>query len=81
MSPPSKVAVVGVGITKFGRRLDATHPDLAWEATKRALEMAGIWIDDVDAVVYGTMDPFDGSRRRRGGTALPTARAGGPASL
>jgi acetyl-CoA C-acetyltransferase len=60
MSPPSKVAVVGVGITKFGRRLDATHPDLAWEATKRALEMAGIWIDDVDAVVYGTMDPFDG---------------------
>jgi acetyl-CoA C-acetyltransferase len=57
---PSKVSVVGVGLTKFGHRLDSTHPDLAWEATKKALDMAGIWIDDIDAVVYGTMDPFDG---------------------
>ena len=55
-----KVAVIGVGITKMGRRIDRTHPELAWEAVSKALDMAGIWIDDIDAVVYGTMDPFDG---------------------
>jgi len=55
-----KVAVVGVGISRMGRRFDATHPELAWEAIKPALDMAGLWIDDVDVIVYGTMDPFDG---------------------
>ena len=56
----NKVAVVGVGLTKMGRRYDANHSELAWEAVKNLLDSTGIWIDDVDAIVYGTMDPFDG---------------------
>ncbi len=56
-----KVAIVGVGQTKFRtRRDDVTHPELSFEATRAALEDAGITPDDLDAVVYGTMDPFDG---------------------
>ena len=56
----SKVAVVGAGLTKMGKRKDANHAELAWEAISKLFENTGIWIDDIDAVVYGTMDPFDG---------------------
>ncbi len=56
-----KVAVVGVGQTKFRtRRDDVTHPELTFEAASAALEDCGLTVDDIDAVVYGTMDPFDG---------------------
>ena len=37
-----RVAVVGVGLTKMGRRKDANHSELAWEATKELLEKTGI---------------------------------------
>ncbi len=56
-----RVAVVGVGQTKFRtRRRDKTHPELTYEAMRKALEHAGLDIKDVEAIVYGTMDPFDG---------------------
>jgi len=55
-----KVAIVGVGLTKTGRRADASHQELAFEAVKNALDDTKIGIDDIDAVVYGTMDNFDG---------------------
>lgn len=54
-----RVAVTGVGITKLGRR-SSNHAELAWEATEHLLTDAGIGVDDIQAVVYGTMDPFDG---------------------
>ncbi len=73
------VAVAGVGITRMGRRVDATHPELAWEAVRQALDMAGIWVDDVDVVVYGTMDPFDGilAPERWDSTAWGSGRGAG----
>lgn len=56
-----RVAIVGVGQTKFRtRRDDKTHPELTYEAMNKALEHAGLDIKDVEAIVYGTMDPFDG---------------------
>ncbi len=56
-----RVAVVGVGQTKFRtRRKDKTHPELTYEAVTKALEHAGLSIKDVEAIAYGTMDPFDG---------------------
>jgi acetyl-CoA C-acetyltransferase len=58
---PRKVAIVGVGLTKTAtRRNDVTHPELTYEAVKTALNDAGITMDDIDSVVYGSMDPFDG---------------------
>ena len=59
-----RVAIVGVGQTKFRtRREDKTHPELAFEAVKKALEHSGLDINDIEAVVYGSMDPFDGIYR------------------
>lgn len=56
-----KVAVIGVGQTKFRTRNDNfTHAELTYQATKLVLDDAGLRIDDISAIVYGTMDPFDG---------------------
>ena len=46
-----KVAVVGVGHGKFGKRNDATLRELAYEAVIPALEDAGITQEDVEAGV------------------------------
>ncbi|MHA1593325.1 MAG: thiolase domain-containing protein [Candidatus Baldrarchaeia archaeon] len=56
-----KVAVVGAGLTLFRRRMQETSRELAWEATKMALETAGIELKDVECVVMGSApDAFDG---------------------
>ncbi len=56
-----KVAIVGAGITKFVRRAQETPKELAWQATKMALDSCEITIDQVDTVTLGTApDAFDG---------------------
>jgi acetyl-CoA C-acetyltransferase len=49
-----KTAIIGVGQTKYGfRSEDKTWPELAREASARALDHAGLSIDQIDAVVLG----------------------------
>lgn len=48
-----KVAVVGIGHAKFGKRADATIRELAQEAVVPALKDAGITTADIDASVIG----------------------------
>ncbi|MEM0120904.1 MAG: thiolase domain-containing protein [Thermoprotei archaeon] len=48
-----RVAVVGVGLTRFGRRMDVGMNHMAWEAIKAALEDAGVEQKDVDFFVVG----------------------------
>ena len=56
-----KVAVVGAGLTKFMRRALETPKELAFQASKAALEDAGLTIDDIECVVVATApDAFDG---------------------
>ncbi len=56
-----KVAVVGAGMTKFMRRAQETAKELAFEATKMALDSCEMTLDDIDCVVHGTApDSFDG---------------------
>jgi acetyl-CoA C-acetyltransferase len=56
-----KVAVVGAGMTRFMRRALETSDELAWGATKAALDSAGLTLKDIDAVTHGTApDAFDG---------------------
>ncbi len=58
---PRPVAIVGVGLTRCSSwRRDVTYPELVFEAVSTALEEAGIGPGEVEAVVYGSMDPFDG---------------------
>ncbi len=49
------VAIIGVGQTKHGRRMDVSYPDLVREAVLRVFEDAGLTPNDIDGVVSGTM--------------------------
>jgi acetyl-CoA C-acetyltransferase len=56
-----KVAVVGAGMTKFVRRAQETGKELAFEATRMALDSCELTLDDVDGVALGTApEAFDG---------------------
>ena len=58
---PRPVAIIGVGLTRCSSwRRDVLYPELVYEATSAALQDAGVTPKDVEAVVYGSMDPFDG---------------------
>jgi acetyl-CoA C-acetyltransferase len=62
---PSRVAVVGAGMTRFVRRAKETGRELSWEAARAALDSCGLSIGDVDAVCLGTApDAFDGVHRK-----------------
>lgn len=50
-----KVAIVGMGCSKFGERWEAGLDDLAIEAAYEAYEDAGIGPDDIQACCFGTV--------------------------
>jgi acetyl-CoA C-acetyltransferase len=50
----TRVAVVGVGTSKFGKRDDASVRELAWEAISEAMIDAGITQSDVKLAVVGS---------------------------
>ncbi|MDA8335921.1 MAG: hypothetical protein M0Z41_13220 [Peptococcaceae bacterium] len=49
------VAVVGVGQTRHGRRMDVSYPELVREGVMAVFEDTGLTPDDIDGVVSGTM--------------------------
>lgn len=56
-----RVAVIGAGMTLFRRNLKETGKELAWHASKMALDQAGLELNDMQSVVMGTApDAFDG---------------------
>jgi len=56
-----RVAIVGAGITKFVRRAQETGKELAFEASRMALDSCGMKPDDIESVTIGTApDAFDG---------------------
>ncbi len=58
---PRRVAVIGAGMTKFMRRAKETPKELAFEATRMALNSSGLELNDIEAVALGTApDAFDG---------------------
>ncbi len=77
-----RVAVIGAGMTPFKRRYLETPQELAWEASKTALEEAGLELRDVDCVVIGSApDAFDGIHMKgeylshgSGGVRKPVSR-------
>jgi acetyl-CoA C-acetyltransferase len=79
---PRKVCVIGAGMTLFRRRMLETPKELAFEATRMALESAGIERKEVDTVVAGSApDAFDGVHMKgeylldgSGGYARPYSR-------
>lgn len=63
-----RVAVVGVGLTKFGRREDASLRDLAVEAIRAALNDAKSSPKDIEALIIGN---FSSDRFVRQGHIAP----------
>ncbi len=56
-----RVAIVGVGITKFVRRAKETGKELSSEAVRMALDSCELTMDDIDCITCGTApDAFDG---------------------
>jgi len=56
-----RVAVVGAGITLFRRRMLESPKELSFEASKMALDSAGLTLKDIQSVVSGSApDAFDG---------------------
>jgi acetyl-CoA C-acetyltransferase len=56
-----RVGVVGAGMTKFVRRAQETGKELAWEASRAALDSCELTLADVDAVcLTSAPDAFDG---------------------
>ncbi len=53
----NNVAVIGVGMTKFGEFWEASYRDLITEAGLAAINDAGIEGEDVDAAYVGSMSP------------------------
>ena len=49
-----RVAIVGMGCTKFGERWDSSASDLLVEATREAFDDAGIEPKDIEAAWFGT---------------------------
>jgi len=49
-----KVAVIGVGNSKFGNRNDVNVQELAFEAVKQSIEDAGISPKDIEFVAFGS---------------------------
>jgi acetyl-CoA C-acetyltransferase len=52
-----KVAIIGVGVSRFGERHDATYPELAYEAFQEALKDARIDRSQIEAGYLGTYSP------------------------
>jgi len=51
----TRVAIVGVGHSRFGRRTDVNVGELAFESIREAVEDAGVDKNDIKNVVVGTM--------------------------
>ncbi len=55
------VGIVGIGQTKYkGENREQTYSDLVYEATNKAVEDAGMTIDDIDNIVTVSNDFWDG---------------------
>jgi acetyl-CoA C-acetyltransferase len=61
-----KVAIVGVGQTKFGKRSDASIREIAFEAFKEAVEDAGIMRGEIDASIVCSATHYDKQRTPAG---------------
>ena len=58
-----KVAVIGVGCTKFGENFDQSLQEMMVEAANSACSDAGVALDDVQAAWLGTFSPgFSGGK-------------------
>lgn len=54
------VAIIGAGMSRFGRRTDARIDELAWESFREAMEDAGVTQKDIDQFVVSSLGSWSG---------------------
>jgi acetyl-CoA C-acetyltransferase len=64
-----KVAIIGVGCTKFGDQFDLGYEDMVADAAHAAFADAGIEPDRIDAAWLGTFSPYGGHGKASVGLA------------
>jgi acetyl-CoA C-acetyltransferase len=55
-----RIAIIGVAQTKYQRNSPSSHDEMAFEVAQKALEDAGLSIEDIDNTVTCTNDFWDG---------------------
>ncbi len=56
-----RAAIIGIGMTKVeARKINMTFADMAFEAVRKALDDAGVTINDIDNVITTSNDFWDG---------------------
>lgn len=53
-----KVAIVGVGHSKFGRRIDTSFAELGYEAIEQVFNDSGLSPEDIQYVIYGNVGGY-----------------------
>ena len=56
-----KVAIIGMGCSRFGERFESSREDLVLEAVQEALDDAGLTLDDIDAFWFGSFYEMHGT--------------------
>lgn len=56
-----KVAIIGMGCSRFGERFEASREDLILEAVQEALDDAGLTLQDIDAFWFGSFYEMHGT--------------------
>jgi acetyl-CoA C-acetyltransferase len=54
------VAIIGIGQTSYGRKKDQSIDEMVFEATKMALDDAGLQRDEIESIVTAGSDELDG---------------------
>lgn len=67
------VCVIGIGCTAFGEHFDKSYEDLLAEASRAAMQDAGVAVDSIDAAWLGTAFPDAGVYKGRSGMDLAEA--------
>lgn len=70
MKSRKNIAIIGVGVTKFGELFDQSYDDLVREAALQAINDAGIGMDEVQAAWLSTAFPEIGVFKGRSGMDL-----------
>jgi acetyl-CoA C-acetyltransferase len=70
MSIKDKVAIIGVGTTRFGENFEMSYSDMVVEAAYQAYQDAGLGPDRIEAAWLGTANPGTSALEGDAGTSL-----------
>ncbi|MCP3931279.1 MAG: hypothetical protein GY705_19510 [Bacteroidetes bacterium] len=70
MSKKRNIAIIGIGVTKFGELFDQSYDDLVRDAAGQAINDAGIGLDEIQAAWLSTAFPEIGVFKGRSGMDL-----------